>query len=74
MWLFLEEKATQRACRWVQLFWFCCSGQDVFPDFVKQWRSFVLARKMTRGATHLFLARLVIQLKRQLQDAGRVPH
>jgi hypothetical protein len=26
MWLFLGEKATQRACRWVQLFWFCCRG------------------------------------------------
>jgi hypothetical protein len=27
MWLVLEEKATQRACRWVQLFWFCCSAR-----------------------------------------------
>ncbi len=24
MWLFLDEKATQMACHWVQLFWFCC--------------------------------------------------
>ena len=23
-----EEKAAQRACHWVQLFWFCCSCQN----------------------------------------------
>ena len=32
------------------------SGQDVFPDFVEQWRSFLLAQKMTGGVIHLLVA------------------
>jgi hypothetical protein len=41
MWLFLREKATQRACRWVRLFWFCCNAPQDHLEPVKsrQWRT-----------------------------------